>query len=162
MAGAQLLVNTNDAGLGRIDVLLGLPSGAAFAAGTQQVLVVTLRADALVGVTETPVTFGDEPVFREVGSAAAAVLPADYVPARITFGADAPPALGITLGADAQLQLILSGPTGAVCRVEYLSELGATNWWPLTTVTLGSTNTVVVDPQPATNQARFYRAVRLP
>ena len=143
-------------------MLLGLPSGTAFVAGTQQVLLVTLRAQSPITVAETLVTFGDTPVFREVGSVTAEVLPADYHPARITFGTNLAPTFGITLGANARPQLLLSGPAGSICRVEYLGPLSATNWLPLTTVTLGSTSAVVVDPQPATNQTRFYRAVRLP
>jgi hypothetical protein len=159
---AQLLLNTNGVSAGRLGVLLGLPSGTAFVAGTQQVLLVTLRAQSPITVAETLVAFGDIPVFREVGSVTAEVLPADYDPARISFGTNLAPTLGITLGANARPQLLLSGPAGSICRVEYLAPLSATNWLPLTTVTLGSTNAVVVDPQPATNQTRFYRAVRLP
>ena len=140
----------------------GLPSGMQFAAGTQQVLVVSLTLNSPADVAQTSVTFGDDPVIREVGSAAADVLSADYVAAQITFGPIVAPTLGIAWGSDLQPQLLLSGLTGTTCRVEYLGLLGATNWQPLTTVTLVSTNVLVVDPQSATNQTRFYRAVRLP
>ena len=159
---AQLLLNTNGVGSGRLGVLLGLPVGAAFAAGTQQVLVVSFRTNSPAGLTETTVSFSDSPVFREVGSVGAEVLPADFVSARVTFGTIEPPALKIAKGAGDQIQLLLSGPPGAVCRVECLNALGATNWSPLSTLTLESTNAVVVNPQPGTNRARFYRAVRLP
>ena len=159
---AQLMLNTNGAGAGRLGVLLGLPSGMQFAAGTQQVLVVSLTLNSPADVAQTSVTFGDDPVIREVCSAAADVLSADYVAAQITFGPIVAPTLGIAWGSDLQPQLLLSGLTGTTCRVEYLGLLGATNWQPLTTVTLVSTNVLVVDPQSATNQTRFYRAVRLP
>ena len=158
----QLMINTNDLANGRLGVLLGLAPGATFSAGTQQVLVVTFIGGSPTGITQTQVGFGDAPVVREIGSALAEILPAEFLPVRLAFGPPAPPTLGVSWGAGREMRLAVSGTPGALCTVQYLDQLPGSQWQSLTTVTLAPSPTVVVDPTPTTNHTRFYRALRLP
>jgi hypothetical protein len=67
-AGTQVNINTGQLSQGRVGVALALPAGQKLAAGTIQLAAVTfvIAANATNGLT--PITFGDEPVVREVSN----------------------------------------------------------------------------------------------
>ena len=82
--GAQVILNTNNAAAGRVGALIGLTPGAAFAAGTHQVLVLSLRVKPDKGNLE--VAFSDSPVWRQFVSVHAEALPGDFINATIIAG----------------------------------------------------------------------------
>ncbi len=82
-SGAALNINTNQAATGRLGLAIALPAGQTFAAGTRQLLVVTLAAAANAAGT-TAVALGNQPVSREVVDAAAHGLTANWVASVVT------------------------------------------------------------------------------
>ena len=62
--------------------------------------------------------------------------------------------------ANGAFQLTLRGGTGQVYRVDSSADLS--NWLPAGTVTNASGCVIFHDPNSATNQRQFYRAVNLP
>lgn len=87
--GGSLISNTSQTSSGHLGLLISLPSGASFAASTQQVARITFSAAQLNGGTNTStvtaVSFGDQPIARQVVNAQAAVLPATYVNGNVTI-----------------------------------------------------------------------------
>ena len=78
-AGSALLnLNTSQAGAGRLGLALALPSGQTFTSGTRQFAQVTFNVAANTQVTNTYVDFGDAPLRRQVASANAQSLNADF------------------------------------------------------------------------------------
>ena len=78
-AGTTLFVNTNDASLGRIGVVVGLPADAVFPEGTQQVALVTFLVAPLLNPTNVALNIGDVPTLRQLSDVHARVLPAVFV-----------------------------------------------------------------------------------
>ncbi len=81
---ATLFENGTQAATGKYGVLLGLPAGQVFAAGTRQVVVMTFTIAAGASAGTTPVAFGDTPIAREVTDEAATVLPACWSGGHVT------------------------------------------------------------------------------
>jgi hypothetical protein len=77
-SAAALVVNDLQSSSGRIGVLLTLPAGQTWPAGTRDLVIVTLSAPEGADTTAS-VGFGDTPVLREVVSASASVLEATFV-----------------------------------------------------------------------------------
>jgi len=78
---AMFLTNPTDpaqATNGRIGVLLTLPSGQSFAAGVKKLVNLTFNIPSSGSVTTIPITFGDQPVAREVVDASAMTLQATF------------------------------------------------------------------------------------
>lgn len=70
----QVFINSNRAAEGKIGFLIGLPPGQNFSAGANELLNITWKpTDA-----EPKISFGDSPVYREVVSVDAEILPCDY------------------------------------------------------------------------------------
>ena len=65
-AGASLNVNLNQVASGRIGLGVAMPVGQTFAAGVRQIAVVTFTIAAATPPSITPITFGDQPIVREV------------------------------------------------------------------------------------------------
>ena len=94
--GSTLVVNTNPAPTGSLGVLSGLPTGAVFPAGIQQLALFTFRVSpAILANTNLPVSFTAQPAAMEVGSVDAQVLPANFVGGTVSvftgFEADVSP-----------------------------------------------------------------------
>jgi len=83
--GATLNVNTQQAASGRVGVTLALSAGQSFTAGTRQIVVVTFAVAANAPAGATSISFGDQPVFREISDPNANVLTAVYTPGTITI-----------------------------------------------------------------------------
>lgn len=93
--GASLNFNTNQAAQGRIGIAIAMPAGQTFVAGTRQIVQLTFNVSASTSAASTIITFGDQPVVREVASASAAILTATYNPGTVTI-TDPIPALSIS------------------------------------------------------------------
>jgi len=85
---ASLIPNTNTAG--RVGVVLGFPSGQAIAAGTRQLVTIRFDVSQNASAGQTLLTFGDQPVFREVADTGGNPVPATFQNGGITiFGTTA-------------------------------------------------------------------------
>jgi len=84
--GLSLIANTDGAGDGAIDFLLGKPMLEAFTAGTHNVLLITFTAiDPGSAGLAVPLTLTDSPLTREVVDVTAGVLPANWVNGTVTI-----------------------------------------------------------------------------
>ena len=83
--GAALNVNVSQLGQGRIGVGIALSSGQAFPAGARQLVTLTFNVPASSSVNSTTISFGDQPIVREVVDATANVLPTTYTAGVVTL-----------------------------------------------------------------------------
>jgi hypothetical protein len=85
--GDNLLLNTSQASAGKLGVLLALPTGLAFAAGTQQVVQIAFSTAVLTNNTSVTLAFGDVPTQRQLADPQANILAASYVGATVSIAA---------------------------------------------------------------------------
>lgn len=83
--GATFNVNANSAASGRLGLILGMPSGQVLPAGVRQIFTVTFDVAANVQAQSTSITFGDQPVTREIADVSANTLPATYTNGAVFF-----------------------------------------------------------------------------
>src|SRR5262249_41679477 len=86
-SGSTLFVNANQTSVGRLGILIGLPAGATFPPGTQELVEVTFTAAIFTNPTTAIVTFVDQPVVRQVSDVTAHSLPATYTSGNISIAA---------------------------------------------------------------------------
>lgn len=84
-AGATLNANTTQSASGRIGIAIALPTNQAFIAGTRRVAVITFTVAASAPLGNTPLTFGDQPIFPEISDPNASTLTVTYTPASINI-----------------------------------------------------------------------------
>ncbi|MGZ4963234.1 MAG: immunoglobulin domain-containing protein, partial [Limisphaerales bacterium] len=84
-SGATIFYNTNQQSTGRVGIVVSFTSGGAFAAGTQEVAVVTFNVGIVATNTVTPITLGDSPTVRQISDSLANSLPATYVSGSATL-----------------------------------------------------------------------------
>jgi hypothetical protein len=84
-AGATLNTNSSQVAAGRYGVVLSLPTGQSFQAGSRQVVVVSFTSAVVSVQTDTPIGFGDSPVVREVSNQIAEPLLTGYAPGTVTI-----------------------------------------------------------------------------
>jgi hypothetical protein len=89
-SGGSLLANTNQLGSGRLGLLLSLPAGASFAAGTREVVEISFFASPVTSTNVIGISFGDQPTVRQVSSPDPSILSATYTGGTITL-----PPLGV-------------------------------------------------------------------
>lgn len=82
---ASLNVNPAQIAQGRVGIGMALSSGQTLAAGPRQILTLTFTVPASSSVNSTTVSFGDQPIAREVVDATANVLPTVHAPGVITL-----------------------------------------------------------------------------
>ena len=75
---ATLLVNNSQVSTGRLGIALALPTGATFAAGTQQVVLVTFTAGVVSSSSSAMVNFAEAPIARQLSDPLGNPLPATY------------------------------------------------------------------------------------
>ena len=143
-AGSTLLVNLNQSAQGRVGVIVGKSAGTTFQAGTRQIIVVRLNAVSAVAAT-TQITFGDQPVAREVSDMDANVLNTTFTPGNITIGTPTPATIGgrVTTPTGAGLKnavVSLVDPLG-VKRTVITNSFGV---YSFSQVTTGQSYTVAV------------------
>ena len=86
-AGAVLGVNTNEAGLGRVGVLVD--STNTYTAGTQRVINVSFNVAANAPIGLTPITFGGSPTVQSVSSSGGTLLATVYQSGNVQIGSTA-------------------------------------------------------------------------
>ncbi len=83
--GDTLNVNTSQASKGRIGVALALPSGQTIQAGQRQIIVINFAVAAEGEATTATISFGDQPVTRELSDANANSLPVSFTSGVLTL-----------------------------------------------------------------------------
>ncbi|HEX8247288.1 MAG TPA: Calx-beta domain-containing protein [Pyrinomonadaceae bacterium] len=81
---AMLIVNDSQAGNGKLGILLALPAGQSFSAGTKQLLTITFNT-AATNIFSSPVAFGNIPIVKQVVNTNADPLPTNYLDGAVTF-----------------------------------------------------------------------------
>jgi hypothetical protein len=86
-SGAALVVYTNQINLGRLGVVAAFPGSETFPAGTQEVIKVTFNSPVLSGSSsvQTTISFGDQPVPRQLSGAQFQTLAVNYVGGTMTL-----------------------------------------------------------------------------
>jgi hypothetical protein len=108
-AGSVLNLNTSDAAQGKIGVALAAQPGKTFEAGIREILQLRLTALA-VAPTTTTLSFGSEPVPREVSDVAANALPTVYTTGSVTVTSPPGPPLAVIRSGNS---LLISWPSSA-------------------------------------------------
>lgn len=83
--GASIIPNPNQVAAGRLGLIVTLPAGQSFSAGVRRIVVVTFTILANASGDSTTVSFGDQPVPREISNVAANTLTATYTGAAVTI-----------------------------------------------------------------------------
>ena len=86
LSNASLIINSQQAGDGRLGLALALQAGQTFPSGAQAIIHVRFRVDANAGGRETTLDFGDTPTAREVSDAQANALDTSWEPLIVTVG----------------------------------------------------------------------------
>jgi len=154
VSNGSLNLNTNQISSGRLACVLALPSGATFAAGTREVLVITLSASATAPTSPSnQLSFADQPVPCEIADTTATVLSSRYINGTVTI--IAPPTLRI---AQIGTNITLAWPqlaTGFNLQ-ESPDAFGLNEWSNLLAnpVQVNGENLLTL---PIKSSARFYR-----
>jgi hypothetical protein len=81
---ANLIVNNSQAGAGKLGILLAMPAGQSFAAGTKSLVTVTFNTMA-TNLYNSPISFGNVPIGKLVVNSNADPLPTNYLDGVVTF-----------------------------------------------------------------------------
>lgn len=84
-SGATLNPNLSQAGSGRLGIALALLFGQKFSPGSRQIVVVNFSIPGGASAGSTSVSFGDQPVAREISDVNAAALQAAYTPGAVAI-----------------------------------------------------------------------------
>ncbi|HXJ61850.1 MAG TPA: LamG-like jellyroll fold domain-containing protein, partial [Verrucomicrobiae bacterium] len=150
---STLIVNFEDAGVGRVGIALALPTGKVLPAGLAT--LVSLRFEATTnGAGTTLLQFVDAPVVREAVDATATPLPVTYTNGVLRFGPDGP-RLTVTRSGPA---LLLIWPTAPGFELYSSIAAGGSNWTkvPVTPIEIGGQMVVSVTVAGA---QEFFRLV---
>ena len=155
-AGASLIPNTSQVGAGRLGVVLALPTGSRFSAGSREMVQVNLVASPDVA-GPFPVTLSDQLVTRCASDAFANELPVNYANGTLTVNPVNPnPTLAIT---QSSTNVVLSWPLWAADFT--LQTLEGTNGlqgsWTNTLTTLQTNGSMVFVTLPIAIESKFFR-----
>ncbi len=154
--GANLIANTSQAGAGRVGLVLALPAGTTFDAGSAELVQVNLVASPDV-VGPFPISLTDQMVTRCASDALAAELPVNYADGVLTVKPINPnPTLQI---AQSDTNVVLSWPLWAADFT--LQTLTGTNGvqgtWSNTSVTLQTNGSTVFVNLPIAAESKYFR-----
>ena len=83
--GALLMVNSNQTASGRVGIAIGLPGGQHFSAGVQHAVTINFNVMAGGPTVATQVSFGDQPIPRQVVDVNANLVGATFANATVTI-----------------------------------------------------------------------------
>jgi len=127
-AGASLIVNATRAGEGKLGIAVALPAGEVFAAGTQEIVIVTFDIAADTVADSTAIDFGDEPVMREISDADANPLASNWTGGTVTITNPPPAVYNVTPSSglnNAAVDLGISGKdyrAGATVKLTHMGQ----------------------------------------
>lgn len=150
--GAALTLNTNQAGSGRVGVVLALAPGSVFQAGTREVLRARFLTLMSAPASAT-LTFGDQPVLRETSDALANTLATMYSAGTVTVALPPGPPLQYTRTGNS---LYITWPTSpAGFELESSASIVGPTWTPVSgVINLGSQKLAIVSIE---GDRRFFR-----
>jgi hypothetical protein len=151
---ATLILNPDDAGVGRVGVVLALPTGAVLPTGLTTLLSLRFQAATNVAGT-TPLELVDTPVVRETVDARATSLAVTYTNGVIVFGLPGP-RLTVTRSGAA---LILIWPVAPGYELHSSTAAGGATWSkvPIPPIEIGGQMLVSLS---VTGSQQFFRLVR--
>ncbi|HTL17976.1 MAG TPA: LamG-like jellyroll fold domain-containing protein, partial [Patescibacteria group bacterium] len=150
--GATMDVNANNANNGQVGIILALPTGTSFSAGTRQLVKVSFQAITSASV-DAAIALADQPVHLEVADTNATPVVATYTAGVIQVNPR--PALGILQ----QSQVLnLTWPSWATNYNLQQADFPFVGWgWTNLSVTPVSTNNSLGVSLPVNGSAKFYR-----
>jgi hypothetical protein len=154
-AGASLTVNDSQIALGRLGVVLALPTGNNFSAGSHELV----RADFLTSSNVNgsfPFSLTDNLVVRCVSDSTANELPVGFVTGTIVISPSPNPELTISLAGS---NVVLSWPSWAADFSLQALE-GSNAWqgpWTNTTALLQTNGLTVSKTLPRDSYSKFFR-----
>jgi hypothetical protein len=155
---ATLLVNSNQAALGRLGLAMMLPPGLTFDKGSQAVFEVCFRAAEGTQPVASTLTLSDQPIPREVVDATANRLTAGARPGAVLLTRGAASAFAsITKESHGGVRLKLLGAPGSMGGLE--RSLDLIRWERIANVTNHTGILEFTDPAATGLTQRFYRAV---
>lgn len=83
--GAAININTAMVGIGKVGIALALPGGQKLVLGKQPIAIITFTVLASENVSNTFLSFGDQPIAREVVDTSANAVAANFSGATLTF-----------------------------------------------------------------------------
>ena len=159
LGGASLPVNTTQSGLGRLGLVLALPTGQSFGAGARQLVEVRLTAAA--GANGAfPITLTDQLATRCVSDALAEELPAEYLSGTVTINPLHPaPTLAI---AQTGTNVVLSWPVwaGDFSLQTLAFSTSWTDGWTNAIAVWQTNGSVISVTLPIAPETRFFRLFR--
>jgi Concanavalin A-like lectin/glucanases superfamily/Immunoglobulin domain/Immunoglobulin I-set domain/Cohesin domain len=153
-AAAQMYVNSNQMASGRIGVTLALGANQTFAAGTNQLAVLSFAVSGAASGNVAVTFSATSPVVEQVVDAGATVLSASFTPAAVTVQK---PVLGILANTNGTVRLSWSQTFSNFVLESGSAPAGAWNT-NLGSPALSGTNLFLT--LPVTNSQQFYRLVQ--
>ena len=84
-AGGSLLDNANLVNSGKLGIAISMPVNSTFAAGTQEVANISFFVTAVTNQRTASITFGDQPILRQIVDPQANILSATYINGAVTI-----------------------------------------------------------------------------
>ena len=154
--GGTLLLNSTNAGSGKLGVILGLPFGLTFPAGTVEIAKLNVMV-APGGSGGTSLSFTNKLVAQEIVDVRANALVAHYQNGTLTISSPGVTNAPTLRHAQTPGGLTMSWPVSATgFGLETSTNLAATNW-TAATGTLTTNGTDVQITLPFTGPQRYYR-----
>jgi hypothetical protein len=88
-SGVTLFYNDYQQSSGKLGLVVSLPTGSTFSAGTQEIALVTFNVGLVANATVSTIGFGDLPTAREISDTSATPLPGTYIAGSATLLATA-------------------------------------------------------------------------
>jgi hypothetical protein len=154
ISGALFILNTNGVGTGNLGIVLALPGGQAFAAGTNSIVQIDFGS---VYYSNTAVlAFGDAPVPRSVADVTANIVSATYQNGTLAVAGSAWPTLGI--GTSGGNIILTWASTATNFTVQMTTDMNA-GWSAAggTAVSNGSTISVTLPAPASATFCRLYQ-----
>ncbi len=152
LSGAMLLVNSNDLAHGHVGILFALPTGQKFAPGAQAVLTIRFAALPGSGPVTTNLSFGDDPIERQLGDVEANAVTAAYSDLTITID---PEAVVSVSAASFREAAVASEAVAAAFGRDLATMTQAADTQPLPT-SLGGTQVLVTDSAGIARSAPLF------
>jgi hypothetical protein len=154
------VVNANEVAGGRIAIVAGASAGTSLPAGTRQLMRLSFAVAAASAASESTIGFAEQPALREVASAAATELTAEFQNTVLPLLPDSPPEFqSMSILPTGEVELTFSGSLPPGFAIQASDDM--VEWAALPAVPSGSGTITVVDSAASAARRRFYRVGRI-